>query len=278
MVGDRDVLLHLVEFLRQIVRRRILAAVDHAGLQRLIDFRERHDLRDRADVAEIAVGDLGAGDADLEPLEIGRHQQRTVGRGHVEAVVPIGETGDALGLQLLEQPLADRPLHGLGVGRLILEQPRQIERLELLGAERGEFRGRGREHLHRAELQRLDLFLVLVERGVRVDFDLDLAVGVLLGELLELQRALALRRVVGDDVAELDDDRVVGQGGARSHREWRPQCRARINLRMNSPPQLTHKPVFLGFPVFTSGSKPLFEQLDLSRIGKARHRGRTAAV
>ena len=73
VVGDGDVLLHLVELLRQVVRRRVLAAVDHAGLQRLIDFRERHDLRDRAEVAEIPVGDLGAGDADLQALEIGRH-------------------------------------------------------------------------------------------------------------------------------------------------------------------------------------------------------------
>ena len=72
VIGHGDVLLHLVEFLRQVVRRRVLAAVDHAGLQRLIDFRERHDLRDRADVAEILVGDLRAGDADLEALEVGR--------------------------------------------------------------------------------------------------------------------------------------------------------------------------------------------------------------
>ena len=247
MVGDRDVLLHLVELLRQIIRRRVLAAVDHAGLQRLIDFRERHDLRDRADVAEIAVGDLGAGDADLEPLEIGRHQQRTVGRGHVEAVVPIGETGDALRLELLEQPLADRALHGLGVGRFILEQPRQVERLELLDAERCEFRGRGRQHLHRAELQRLDLFLVLVERRVRIDFDLDLAVGVFLGELLELQRALALRRVVGDDVAEFDDDRARRPSAAAGAMKMAAATPARINLRMNSPPNWRRNRLFLVF-------------------------------
>ena len=62
----------------------------------------------------------------------------------------------------------------------------QIEHLELLDADRAELGVRRRQHLHRAELQRLQLFLVLVERRVRIDFDLDLAVGVLLRQLLEL--------------------------------------------------------------------------------------------
>src|SRR5450756_3054360 len=116
MVGNGDVLLHFVELLRQIIRRRVFAAVYHAGLQRLVDFRERQDLRDRADVAEIAVGDLGAGNADLEPLEIRWIQQRTIGRNHVEAVVPKGEAGDAFRLELLEPPLADFALHRLRIG------------------------------------------------------------------------------------------------------------------------------------------------------------------
>ena len=161
-------------------------------------------------------------------------------RHHVEAVVPVSQSQDALGLQLLEQPLADLALHGGGIGLVILEQPGQIERLELLDAERGEFRGRRRQHLHRAELQRLDLFLVLVERGVRVDLDLDLAVGVLLRKFLELERALALRGVVGDDVAELDDDGIVGQCGDRRQHEDGGDT-AQNQFPHEIPPQLALK-------------------------------------
>src|SRR6185312_12013847 len=78
-----------------------------------------------------------------------------------------------------------------------------VEHLELADAERSEFGVGRRQHLHAAELERLELFLVLVQRRVRVDLDLDLAAGVLLGEFLELLRRLALRRLGGDDVAEL---------------------------------------------------------------------------
>ena len=53
-----------------------------------------------------------------------------------------------------------------------------------------------------------------------IDLDLDAALGALLGELLEVLGALALGRVDGDDVAELDDDRLLGHGdaGRRQHR------------------------------------------------------------
>src|SRR5262249_6218016 len=58
-------------------------------------------------------------------------------------------------------------------------------------------------------LKRLDLLLVLVELGVRIDLDPHFAAGIFLDKFLEPERALALRRVVGDDVAELDDDRLL---------------------------------------------------------------------
>jgi hypothetical protein len=49
--------------------------------------------------------------------------------------------------------------------------------------------------------------LYRVELGI--DLDLDLAAGVFLGQLLELQGTLALGRVVGHDMAELDQDRLL---------------------------------------------------------------------
>src|SRR5215475_10191342 len=64
-----------------------------------------------------------------------------------------------------------------------------------------------------AELQRLQLLLVLVEGGIGVDLDLHLAVRILLGQFLELERAFALRRVLSDHVAELDHDGLLRLGG-----------------------------------------------------------------
>jgi hypothetical protein len=83
-------------------------------------------------------------------------------------------------------PLVMRPSAALS-GR---NDERQIEHLEFARAERAEFGERGREHLHRAKLQRLELFLVLVELRVRIDLDLHLAAGVFLGQFLEFLGAL----------------------------------------------------------------------------------------
>ena len=136
----------------------------------------------------------------------------------MKAVVPVGEPEDALRFQLLGQPRAHGTLHGSGVGRLVPEQPGQVERLEFLRPEGCELcRGR-RQHLHGAELQRLDLLLVLVQRGVRIDFDADFAIRVLFGELLELQRALSFWGIRGHDVAEFDVDLRLRHRRARGHR------------------------------------------------------------
>ena len=99
------------------------------------------------------------------------------------------------------------PLRHLVQLRRVVEDERQVEHLELLDAERAELGERRREHLHCAELQRLHLFLVLVQGRIGVDLDLDLALGELGGALGEELGGLALGGVVGDDVAELDDDR-----------------------------------------------------------------------
>jgi hypothetical protein len=108
--------------------------------------------------------------------------------------------------------LKPRAIGDFAKRRLVREDVGQVEHLELADAERAELGERGRQHLHRAELQRLQLLIVLVELRVRIDFDDDLAAGVFLGEFLELQRALALRRVRRHHVAELDDDRRLREG------------------------------------------------------------------
>ena len=141
------------------------------------------------------------------------------------AVVPIGERLDALVLELLVELGHHRARHHLPRMGVVGHQERQIEDVEFLDAERAEFGDRRRQELHRAELQGFELFLVLVERGIRVDFDGHLAVGVFLGELLEQQGRLALGRVRRHHVAEFDDDRI-GKRGARQRREQRQDKRS----------------------------------------------------
>ena len=100
-----------------------------------------------------------------------------------------------------------------------------------LHAQRAELGQRRRQHLHRAQLQRLHLLLVLVQRAVRIDLDLDPALGALLGQLLEALGALALGRVDGDDVAELDDDRRLrSHGGLPSDRGQRRPAAMAFNF------------------------------------------------
>ena len=175
MVGDGHVLLHLVHLLRVEVRRRVLGAVDDARLQRLVHLGERHRLRQRAQRLHLRRQHLRRLDAHLLALDVGRRLHRLVGAHDLEAVVPVREAHDALALELLEQRLAGRTVGDLVQLGVVVEDVRQVEHLELAHAQRPELRERRREHLHRAERQRLHLLAVLVQRRVRVQLDLDLA-------------------------------------------------------------------------------------------------------
>ena len=213
----RRVLLNLVHLLGIHVRGRVFGPVDDAGLQRLVDFGEGHDLRHRAKRVHFRLKHLGGLDAHLQAKEVVGHMQRAVGRHDLEAVVPVGQSRDPLVFQLGQKRLADLALRDLAQRVVAREDEGQVEDLEVLDAEGAELGQRGGEHLHRAKLQRLKFFLVLVELAVGVDLHVHRAVGIGLGQLLELGRALALGRVGCDDVAELDDDLVLrhGRGGQR---------------------------------------------------------------
>ena len=201
-------LLHLVHLLRVLVRRRVLFAVDHALLQGGVDLGERHHLRDRAERLDLALEDLRGLDADFHALEVVELPERLVGGEFLEAVEPVGETDDALRLEQLEQPLADRAFDDVFERTLVGEHVGQVEYLELAHAQGPEFRHRGREHLHRAQLERFELLAVLVELAIGINLDLHPALGLRFGELLEADRALVLGSLIGDDVAELDDNRL----------------------------------------------------------------------
>ena len=125
----------------------------------------------------------------------------------LEAVVPIGKTGHPFWLEQLEKFGAEGTVSYFAQRLEFRQDVRQIEYLKLPDPDRPELGVRRRQHLHRTELQRFEFFLVLVELRVRIDFNLDLAVGVLLGQFLEFQGSLAFGCIWRDDVAELDDDR-----------------------------------------------------------------------
>ena len=128
-------------------------------------------------------------------------------------------------------------------GLQVIEQERQVEHLELLGIglELGQ---RGGQHLHLVGAQGLDLVGVAEQRRVGVDLDLDLARQTLLGKLLEQQRPLALGRVVGDHMGELDHDRAgvlgMGDGGngeqcGERHTDKRLEHRCTCAMATTSP-------------------------------------------
>ena len=100
-----------------------------------------------------------------------------------------------------------------------VEDVRQVEHLEFAYSERAELGNRGRQHLHRAELQCFHLLAVLEELAVRINLDLDAALGAFLGELLEILGALALGRIDGNDVAELDDDGLLRDSKRREREQ-----------------------------------------------------------
>ena len=108
----------------------------------------------------------------LQAAEILRLQERLVGGVDVGAVVRIRERQYALRFELLVEVGHHRARHHLAGVAVVAHQERQVEDVELLDPERAELRDRRRAS-DRAELQRFELFLVLVERGVRIDLDLD---------------------------------------------------------------------------------------------------------
>ena len=191
----------------------------HAGLQHLVSLGKGQHLRPGAERAHLGVEHARGLDAHAQSAEVGRYVQRRVGRHHLEAVVPVGQAGDALRLELPQQAAPDAPFGHRVQRRLGREDIRQVEGLEFLHAQRAELGQRRRQHLHRAQLQRFELFLVLVQLAVRIHFDFHASARELLGQHAEAFGGLALRGVGRHHVAELDDDGRLGPG--RVHTEGR---------------------------------------------------------
>src|SRR5690606_14234223 len=125
-------------------------------------------------------------------------------------------------------------------GRDVVEQEGQVEQLDLLRIA-VELRQRRRDELHVAEQHRLHLLGVAEQLRTREHLHLDLARQKLLGHLLELQRALPLRRRLGDHVAELDDHRPLREcrGRDRERDRAREDCSDEFHAAAPFPVDLT---------------------------------------
>lgn len=107
----------------------------------------------------------------------------------------------------------DKHLSELPVPLLPRPQVRQIEEFEFPDAERSELGQRGSKHLDGAELQRLHLFFVLVERRVAVH--LNPALGQFICLLGKKLRGYTLGCVERHDVTELGHDWLLSNGAAK---------------------------------------------------------------
>src|SRR3546814_17004035 len=107
---DRQVLLaDLVDFGDREDAQRVLLAVDGAGGERRLGVGPAHLRRVGAEGGEGVVEQRRADDADLQALQVLRLADRVLRvRDLAEAVLGPGERLDALLVQDLEQPLADR--------------------------------------------------------------------------------------------------------------------------------------------------------------------------
>ncbi len=209
VLGLRHGLLHFIEFLGVEVGRRILGAVHHPGLQRLINLGERQHLWNGADGAHFHLKNLARLDAHLQALGVCGIAQRLIGAHVLEAVVPIGQTENALGFELFQQPGANGALRDLVQGGVVVEDVGQVEQFEFLGPQRSELGQRRCKHLHRTELQRLHFLLVFIELAVGIDLHLHPALGALFRQFFEVFGGLPFGGVGRDHMAELDDDGLL---------------------------------------------------------------------
>jgi hypothetical protein len=143
VAGQRQVLLHLVELGRHDHRQRVLLPVHRALLQRGEHLGKGHR---RGDDAEALVGGhvhRVLHGAHLQALEVVGGVDRPLAVGHVaHAVLAPGQRLHALGLECLEQVLADGAVEHRARMRLVAEQEGDVEDARL-GHEVGHRAGGG---------------------------------------------------------------------------------------------------------------------------------------
>ncbi|MCY1529422.1 hypothetical protein D9M68_645650 [compost metagenome] len=116
-----------MHLLRVDVRPGVLGAIDHAGLQALVDLGEAHLARVGAHGLELLLQHGGGLYAELQATGVLGFAQGLVRRKLLHPVVPVTQAGDVLALHGLEQGLAFgavlEAVHRLDV----VEQEGQVE-------------------------------------------------------------------------------------------------------------------------------------------------------
>ena len=120
-----------------------------------------------------------------------------------KAVLGPREADEALGLQLLQQVLADGAVHHLARMVVIAKQERDVDDLHL-GNEVAERPGRGVDDVLRAELHRLDHFPLATQSAGRKLLDLVATAGALAHLVGEHGGAHPVMRLFGGGIAQLE--------------------------------------------------------------------------
>ena len=224
MPGQGVVLLDFVELGVVDDGHGVLLAVHRLLLQGRVELAEVHRRGVRAQELEERDVHRVLHRPELEALHVGRRVDGLAAVRHVpEAVLEVPEVGEAEGCQVGIELLAQFAVKGLEGGLAALEQEGQVQDLEAL-VEAGDRRGRGQGDLDGPQLDGFRHLAIAAELRVRVELDLDLAVGVLLHVGLEnILHADVVGVGLGHDRPDLDG--VVGRHGGQGNREHQRCCK-----------------------------------------------------
>src|SRR6218665_12459 len=179
MTGEREVLLHLVEFGGDDHRQRVFLTVDRALLQRSEHLGERH--RRGEDAKALVRGDMHGvfHRAHLQALEVAGFLDRALAVAHVaKAVLGPGQGLEPFAVEPGQHLLADGAVeHGARMG-LVAKQEGDIQDLGL-GHEIGYRAGGTERQFMRAQLHRFDRFAFGAQRRVVEGLHLVAAAGAL---------------------------------------------------------------------------------------------------
>ena len=204
MARDGQVLLHFVEFGREDGGDRVLLPVHGLLLQRGVQLGEGHGHGVGAQGVEHVDVDGRLDHADLQARQVFSLGDGLFAVGDVaKAQLPVGQAHQVLGLELVEQLLAEGAIgHGIGFLRRG-KQEGEVVNAEFLGLRRQDARVQHR-HLHRAALQGRHGLQVAAQRAAGEQLDLDLAAALGRHQVGKLLRALGLGVVLLVLEGELD--------------------------------------------------------------------------
>ena len=166
VLGQHDTILHFPELISVDHRDRVFLRVDHALLEARVDLYPDHWHRVRAQSREGIHVDLVLHRPQSNTLEIVRLGDLPIDRQVAPAVLPDGEAGDALGIEIFQQGLTDLSVeHGVSV-LAVTEEERHVENVDL-GREASERPRRHHGHVDCAKLQSLDHLALFAKLAVR---------------------------------------------------------------------------------------------------------------